>query len=259
MAEQHNLESQIKSFSGLWEGGYYEGDPLNPMGTSNYGVLGFISSLYAIYLTCIKPYINEESMVCEIGCGRGAWTKTFLRAKEIWCLDALAPDYNKFWEYVGNHNHIRYYQVHDFSCDILPDAKFNYIFSFGCFCHISFEGITEYMKNIFPKLLYNAHGFIMVADYDKYNEAVVRKAEYGLQLLPQTLRPIYQILNGIKSILNLQSKLFNINEDNIIRPGRWYHAGIDRTCDMLKNLGYEIIEKDVNANIRDPIIHFIKP
>ena len=35
---------------------------------------------------------------------------------------------------------------------MLPEDYFNYMFSFGCLCHVSFEGISEYAENIFPKL-----------------------------------------------------------------------------------------------------------
>lgn len=257
MTDQERLKKEIQIFSHLWKGGYYEGNPLDPMGFSSYGVLGFISSLYAVYATCIKPYIHTDSVVCEIGCGRGAWTKTFLPAKEVWCLDALSAEYNQFWEYVGNQSHIRYLQVTDFSCNMLPDNYFNYFFSFGCFCHISFEGITEYMKNIFPKLLSGTHGFIMVADYDKYNSALANREIYIGQMLPSLIRKIYYIYVFLLSKVVTYKTYLDKNEDDIIKA-RWYHAGIDRTCEMLRKLNYDIVEEDVNVNIRDPLIHFIK-
>lgn len=48
-------------------------------------------------------------------------------------------------------------------------------------------------------------------------------------------------------------------EDNNQRPGRWYNAGTKRTCKMLEGFGYEILDPDIGASHRDPIIHFIKP
>ncbi len=53
------LRREIDSFRGtwkgrpLWEGGYYEGDPLDPVGRSSYGAGGYISVLHAVYLTCV--------------------------------------------------------------------------------------------------------------------------------------------------------------------------------------------------------------
>ncbi|MGH7334128.1 MAG: hypothetical protein ACREKS_15570, partial [Candidatus Rokuibacteriota bacterium] len=48
------------------------------------------------------------------------------------------------------------------------------------------------------------------------------------------------------------------NEDSGPRPGRWFHAGTDRTVKMLAKVGYTIVERDVGLVHRDPIIHFRK-
>jgi len=263
------LRKVLASFEGLWEGGYCEGDPLDPMSRSTYGVLGYMSVLHVVYLTCIKPYVTDDSIVLEIGPGRGAWTKAFLHAKEVWCLDALSAEHNRFWDYVGRAPHIRYFQVSDFSCSMLPENKFDYLFSYGTFCHIPFEGITEYMKNLHPKMKTGAHCFVMLADYEKYNsawdnghklniinaiEAIVPKIYYG-----PVRRALTTAIMAILMDRNYAPKTRpNINEDNEPLPGRLYHAGIERTCNMLKGLGYEIVDPDVGAVHRDPIIHFVK-
>ena len=57
-------------------GGYFEGDPLDPNGAG--AIITGMSVLYATTLCCIKPYVNADSMVLEIGAGRGAWTRTTL-------------------------------------------------------------------------------------------------------------------------------------------------------------------------------------
>lgn len=255
------LRRELQSFSNLWHGGYYEGNPLDPVGASGYGTLGYLSTLYATYLVCIKPYIDENSVVCEIGPGRGAWTKTFLKAKEVWCLDALSAEHNKFWEYVGPREHVKYFQVKDFSCDILPEDTFSYLFSFGCFCHISFDGIAEYMTNLYPKLKQGAHCFIMVADYDKYNEAIRRHSEWSiLNAIPSRSGKFLAYLSRTyRKYRKRPVFLANKNEDDNPRPGRWYHAGTDSTCEMLQKLSYKVIERDMNVNLRDPVIHVVKP
>jgi len=65
------LKAELDSFQNHWEGGYFEGDPLDPMARSGYRQLGFISTLRATYLRCIKPYINGHTVSLEIGPGRG--------------------------------------------------------------------------------------------------------------------------------------------------------------------------------------------
>ena len=43
------------------------------------------------------------------------------------------------------------------------------------------------------------------------------------------------------------------------KRGKWYDAGKERTAEMLKSFGYEIIDEDVGTIPRDVIVHFRKP
>jgi hypothetical protein len=49
-----------------------------------------------------------------------------------------------------------------------------------------------------------------------------------------------------------------LREDPEPAPGRWYHAGTDRTCGMLEACGYRVLDRDVQVSHRDPVIHFTK-
>jgi hypothetical protein len=219
-----------------------------------------MSVLYATFLRCIKPYINHNTIALEIGPGRGAWTKALLPSKEVWVMDSLPEVHNRFFEYLGNAPNVKYFQVQNFKCEMLPDNYFNYMFSFGCLCHVSFEGIKEYAVNLYPKLKQDSHCFWMVADYDNYNNVIQNINRYsiwraitprGSKFLP--LKIIFEFLiRREKPILREPDK------DQEPRPGRWYHAGISRTCSMLKEVGYEIVDPDVGTILRDPIIYFSK-
>jgi hypothetical protein len=220
--------AEIASFENLWHGGYFDVDPLNPNIRSSYRESGTVSVYHATYLYCIKNFITPATIALEIGPGRGAWTKCMLPAKEIHVLDALSAEHNKFFEYVGKASHVFYHQVEDFSCKELPDNYFNYMFSFGCLCHISFKNIQEYAQNLYKKMLPNANCFWMIADYDQHEKATGCK------------------VNG-----------HNLNHDNPL-PGRWFNAGKKRTCEMLKAIGYKIIKEDIETCPRDPVIHFLR-
>ena len=119
-------------------------------------------------------------MALEIGPGRGAWTKALLPSKEIYALDALSAEHNRFYEYLGHPENVQYFHVQDFECKMLPDDHFDYMFSYGCFCHVSFEGIQAYAENVHPKLKRNSNCFWMVADYDKYDGAVTNLKELSI-------------------------------------------------------------------------------
>ena len=268
MGNSVQIEAQLKrelgGFRNLWKGGYFEGDPLDPLGFSGYSVFGFMNTLHVTYLMCIKPFIHGDTAVLEIGPGRGAWTKGFLAAKEVWCMDALSVEHNGFYEYVGRHDHVHYLQVDDFSCSALPDNRFDYFFSFGCFCHISPAGTHAYLKNMFPKLKSGAHGFLMVADYDKANAAVdefKRRMQPSRYLTRQLCIHIPAVLMARMANWFDPRKLTahrSKNEGGEPAPGRWYHLGTKEACAMLESLGYLIIEPDMQVNFRDPVIHFLK-
>jgi hypothetical protein len=225
-----NIQEELKCFkdSKLWTGGYCEGDPLDPNALSSYPAylnkVDNVSTLHATYLKCIKPYINQNTIALEIGVGRGAWTKCMLDAKEIIALDIYSAEHNKFYEHVGINQKIKYFEVNDFTCSMVPEDYVTYMFSYGCLCHVSFDGCKEYAKNLYSKLKVGAQCFWMVAGYDKYNSTSAHK-------LPR--------------------------EEDSISPGRWFDNW-QKLCEILPNIGYKILETDTKTNIRDPIIHFTK-
>lgn len=266
MEKKEKLSKELDSFQKIWKGGFYQGDPLNPTHSPLYA-LGYIGIPHAIFLTCIKPYVSENTSVLEIGCGRGAYTRTMLSAKEIWCLDALAAEHNGFWEYVGQEaqSKIKYFQVEDFSCSMLPDDHFDYFFSYDALCHVSFEGISEYMKNIHSKLKPGAHGFLMVADYEKYNFFLDHSDRFNVMrgivdnIKTWLIRwPAQKCANIWGWISKRGMKKQDLSEHTEPVPGRWYHAGTDQTCKMLEACGYTILDKDIGVDYRNPIIHFVK-
>ena len=142
-----------------------------------------MSILYATYLKCIKPYIHNQTVALEIGPGRGSWTKSMLHAKEIQVLDAKSEEQNRFFEYLDHPSNVKYHHVKDFSCSMLEDNYFTYMFSFGCLCHVSFDGITQYASNIYAKLKPGTDCFWMVADYDKYEQALANRFDVS-EIIP---------------------------------------------------------------------------
>lgn len=264
---------EIRLFEELWKGGYYEGDPLSPISGSGYAQMGFISILFAIYQACIGPYVNPDTVVLEIGPGRGAWTRTMLHAKEIWCLDVLSAEHNAFWQCVGEEHRpkTRYVQVSDFSCRELPGDHFDFLFSFGTFCHITWQGQCQYYKNLYPKMRPGAIGMVMFADFDKYNAAVRRYRSLRLQfqrvyghLIVSDMFDIVRYVGakalGRKAWFGYRKDWPVLDKkDTSLAPGKWYHAGTEETCRFLESVGWQVINRDVGLCPRDPIVHFRKP
>jgi hypothetical protein len=188
-----------------------------------------------------------------------------LPSKEVWTIDARSAEENCFFEYLGNPTNVKYFQVEDFKCEMLPENSFDYMFSFGCLCHVSFAGITEYAVNLYPKMKKGSNCFWMIADYDKYNRVIQDFDKYSVwkALVPRTpkfipLRFLFTFLMKAEKIRTPNQHPVMPDKDQEPRRGRWYHSGIERTCAMLEETGYQIVDPDVGTIIRDPIIHFRK-
>jgi hypothetical protein len=74
-----------------------------------------------------------------------------LGAKKIYALDALSAEHNGIFDYLGNPANVEYHQVADFECKMIDDNEIDFLFSFGCLCHVSFEGISAYANKSVPK------------------------------------------------------------------------------------------------------------
>ncbi|MCJ2069553.1 class I SAM-dependent methyltransferase [Methylobacterium sp. J-030] len=246
------LNDEIASFKDVWPGGYCEGNPSDPLGSSSYvehdkfngyadqlaiaaakGIkarqIGYLSTLYVTYLMCIRNQTRDK-IVLEIGPGAGAWSKCILGdgAKHLYALDAKSAEDNNFFGYVGASpevcDRVTYDQVSDFSCNSVPDRGIEFFFSFGCFCHLSRDATTAYFEAISRKMISGARGFVMISDYAKLAAALAvdESAE-------DWDRP---------------------------RPGRWYNIGCSWFRDMVEARGFRVIDPDIGCNLRDPVVHF---
>jgi len=249
-----DLLPQLKSFESVWHGGYYEGDPLDPLSGSSYGEYGYMSVLYATYLFCIKPYINSETIALEIGPGRGAWTKPLLEAKEVWTLDALSANHNKIYDYLGPVKNLKYIQVNDYLCNELPDNYFDYMFSFGCLCHVPIDGVKKYIENLHKKLKKDAICFWMISDYDKYINCVNSTKYNNKYKILQKILFKFNIKYDVSKFFKNKSFLDIGNEG----PAKWTNLELNKVIELLIENKYKIISKDIGVVHRDPIIMFTK-
>ena len=156
-------------------------------------------------------------------------------------LDALSAEHNHFWERVPRKDGFQYFQVEDFQCNELKDNSIDYLFSYDVFCHISYSGCREYLKNLYPKLKNDAKCFIMIADRDKYSN------QEGLNRLMSRTRH-----ENLKDFLD--------DYDGPPENGRWYFYGIGKFCKLLEEFGYKLILKDatLHSDKFNPTIYFKK-
>ncbi len=254
-----------RHFENAWKGGYFEGVPLDPMASSSYGVYGYNSILYTIYSACIRPYITSETVVLEIGPGRGAWSKTFLHrnCRKLYAVDVVDPLHTGFWEYVGKDAHAEYIVANDLSLPGVPNDSINFFFSFGVFCHLKPEICEEYLLSMHRTMKSGSRGFLMIADFDKYEQCRAAAGRLSIGRFFAEQKP--KVWTASKLSYWLAWRFFREKMDIMpvskARDGNpgWYHWGLARACEALTRVGFAIVEPDVEVCPRDPVIHFTRP
>lgn len=246
-------------FTRAWPGGYFEGDPRDPLGLSSFFHLGYVSSLYATYLVCLKAHITPESNVLEIGPGRGAWTKAILDLdpKMVWALDAASAQHTGFSTYVGDSERVQFHQVTDESLREVPDGEIDLFFSFGVFCHLPERVVRNYLVSLYNKMAPGAHGFFLVADFDQRNYAA-RNASALDRLFALRRFAAHRITH------RMVTKFFPNKFDQSVGRGdqeepQWFDIGKARAGELAQSAGFEVLEIDVGTCPRDPILHIMKP
>ncbi len=226
-----------------------------------YGPLQLISSHYAVMKALIEPNVRAGSHVLEIGPGRGGWTTTFAKAAKVYCVDALSAEHNGFWQHVGEseRSRINYLQVQGADLSGCPDNYFDFLFSFGAFCHMPQDIREDYFREMFAKARPGAVCVVMYADFDKLNDAysnlrgkrTVSLSRLGFKALARFYAG--RLLSRVRSSEGLMDKT-----DLIHRPGRFYHGGIAETDAYLRSVGWDVVTPDIGLNLRDPIAVFRK-
>jgi SAM-dependent methyltransferase len=259
-----------QKFDQAWPGGYCEGSPLDPMSASTYGIYGYNSILYTVYSVCIRPHITSETVVLEIGPGRGAWTKTFLErnCSKVYAVDVVDPERTHFWEYVGRTSRVDYIVAHDFRLAEVADDSIDFFFSFGVFCHLKPEMCEEYVQSLQRKMRSGARGFLMIADFDKYEQCRANAERLSIgRFLAEQKRKVWMparfgyffAWRYFRSKMDLE-RVSKTRERNLSGGGDagWYHWGVDRACAAMARAGFEIVDRDIEVCQRDPVIHFKK-
>jgi hypothetical protein len=115
-----------------------------------------------------------------------------------------------------------------------------------------------------------ANGFLMYADFDKYNGCLDNADKSSLKRFfdRQTRKvwlPVRLAYSAMwylfRSKMDLE-RLSKEREKNLCdAEGRtsWYHWGTENACQAISNAGFEVVDPDIEAINRDPITHFRKP
>jgi len=119
----------------------------------------------------IEPYVTDQTVVLEIGCGGGRWTKFFGNAQLVYALDAfdemLQETKTSYYRANGNDNLILV-RTNGTDFPTIDECSIDYMFTFDVFVHLDIEVIEEYLVNAKKVLKDTGTIFIHYGDKTKY-------------------------------------------------------------------------------------------
>lgn len=127
-----------EAFKKTWPGGYSENFVVYEQ------VVGGKES--DIVQTCLAPFYGKDKTCLEIGCGEGFWLGKYLvpNFKHVTGLDVIPREWVKA---KGNYRYIELPNT-NYACHMVADNSVDFVWSFGCFCHLTLPSIQEYLKSI---------------------------------------------------------------------------------------------------------------
>lgn len=97
----------------------------------------------------LDPLANLDGNAIEIGCGSGrAWSKKHLvkRFKYVTGVDVLRRDWVVDDQSPKNFGYIQV-APDDYSLSMFEDGSVDFVWSFGCMCHLVRDAMREYLKS----------------------------------------------------------------------------------------------------------------
>lgn len=150
--------------------GYDSGDVLslfpNAVRRSEEKIIG--GSYRRVFLKAAAPYLRRNSVVLELGPGKGSWTRAIL--KRIPQGELQVIDFQDVHQWLQPENYrgrLITHQVTDNSFDCVPDNYFDFFWSFGVLCHNNVEDIEKILANALPKMKQGAYAVHQYGDWNK--------------------------------------------------------------------------------------------
>jgi hypothetical protein len=141
--------------------------------------------------------------------------------RKVTCLDVIPKS-----DWIASLPNVEYVELpdRDFSCFGVVDGSIDFVWSFGCLCHLSMDAVREYLKNLFQKAKSGANLVCMFGNWPRHPSLkhVDRNATYPPESCP------------------------------------WFYQDLELVQRAVEDAGF-VDFKDVFPDLRDTVAHFKKP
>jgi phospholipid N-methyltransferase len=121
-----------------------------------------------LFYQAVIPYMNPDSMVLELGPGRGSWSKAILKYLSSGKLQTVDfQDVSQWLKPEKYQGKLICHQVTDNSLSCIADNSIDFFWSFGVLCHNNVERIEEILKNALSKMKVGGFAVHEYADWKK--------------------------------------------------------------------------------------------
>jgi len=111
---------------------------------------------------CLVPFYDKKKVALEIGCGGGLWITKYLlnNFAHVIALDVIPKPA------ALKGTSVTYIELPDDSCNGVGITEcIDFIWSFGCFCHLPGQTIREYLRSIYRMLQPDGVAVIMFGNW----------------------------------------------------------------------------------------------
>jgi SAM-dependent methyltransferase len=162
-----------------------------------------------VFLKAAVPYIKPNSVILELGPGRGSWSRAILKYIPDGQLHTL--DFQDVTKWLNPEKYNGRLICHKTDNNSLyssfEDNYFDFFWSFGVLCHNNIEQIEEILRNILPKMKPGGIAVHMYADWDKLDKYGWEKGRVPLEFRDKPDNEIWWPRNNQKVMSSLSSKL----------------------------------------------------
>ena len=150
--------------------GYYSGNVLSVIpGLARLKEERLIGGSYRnIFKKAIFPYLESNSVVLELGPGKGSWTRAILKYIHQGTIHTIDfQDVTKWLKPEKYNGKLACHKVNDNSFSSIENNFFDFFWSFGVLCHNNEKNIREIFQNSLSKM---KHGGVAIHQYGNWEK-----------------------------------------------------------------------------------------